>query len=166
MEEGQPLIEERLRGILYDPKAKGATIIKGRLDGTLPRTGELNPDSVRKALGLAPAETYSKSEVTVPRPPALCQGCGHRDFYTALNVVLKEYAPSARVFSDIGCYTLGYMPPFNSFPGESLRERIARDLEDRIRTSIRIILHQIVIGDAAGNDTHAVVCPVNIAVVT
>lgn len=115
MEEGQPLIEERLRGILYDPEAKGATIIKGRLDGTLPRTGELNPDSVRKALGLAPAETYSKSEVTVPRPPALCQGCGHRDFYTALNVVLKEYAPSARVFSDIGCYTLGYMPPFNSF---------------------------------------------------
>ena len=60
-------------------------------------------------------ETYSKSEVAVPRPPALCQGCGHRDFYTALNVVLKEYAPTARVFSDIGCYTLGYMPPFNSF---------------------------------------------------
>ena len=29
--------------------------------------------------------------------------------------MLKEYAPTARVFSDIGCYTLGYMPPFNSF---------------------------------------------------
>ena len=70
---------------------------------------------MRVALGLPPMETYSKSEVAVPRPPALCQGCGHRDFYTALNVVLKEYAPTARVFSDIGCYTLGYMPPFNSF---------------------------------------------------
>ena len=115
IEEGQPLIEERLRGILYDPQAKGRTIIKGRLDGTLPRTGELTPDCVRKALGLASKEAYSKSSVTVPRPPALCQGCGHRDFYTALNVVLKEYAPTARVFSDIGCYTLGYMPPFNSF---------------------------------------------------
>ena len=115
MEEGQPLVEERLRGILYDPEAKGHTIIKGRLDGTLPRTGELTPDCVRKALGLAPVEAYSKSEVAVPRPPALCHGCGHRDFYTALNVVLKEYAPTARVFSDIGCYTLGYMPPFNSF---------------------------------------------------
>lgn len=115
IEEGQPLVEERLRGILYDPEAKGHTIIKGRLDGTLPRTGELTPDCVRKALGLAPVEAYSKSEVAVPRPPALCQGCGHRDFYTALNVVLKEYAPTARVFSDIGCYTLGYMPPFNSF---------------------------------------------------
>ncbi len=115
IEEGQPLVEERLRGILYDPEAKGQTIIKGRLDGTLPRTGELTPDCVRKALGLPPMEAYSKSEVTVPRPPTLCQGCGHRDFYTALNAVLKEYAPTARVFSDIGCYTLGYMPPFNSF---------------------------------------------------
>ena len=115
MEEGQPLIEERLRGILYDPKAEGSIIVHGRLDGTLPRTGELTPDCVREALGLPPMEAYSKSEVTVPRPPALCQGCGHRDFYTALNAVLKEYAPTARVFSDIGCYTLGYMPPFNSF---------------------------------------------------
>ncbi len=115
IEEGQPFVEERLRGILYDPEAKGHTIIKGRLDGTLPRTGELTPDCVRKALGLPPMEAYSKSEIAVPRPPALCLGCGHRDFYTALNAVLKEYAPTARVFSDIGCYTLGYMPPFNSF---------------------------------------------------
>lgn len=115
LEEGQPLIEEKLRGILYDPEAEGQTIVKGRLDGTLPRTGELTPDCVRKALGLPPTQAYSKSEVTVPRPPALCQGCGHRDFYTALNVALKEYAPTSRVFSDIGCYTLGYMPPFNSF---------------------------------------------------
>lgn len=115
IEEGQPLVEERLRGILYDPEAKGHTIIKGRLDGTLPRTGELTPDCVRKALGLPPMEAYSKSEVAVPRPPALCLGCGHRDFYTALNAVLKEYAPTPRVFSDIGCYTLGYMPPFSSF---------------------------------------------------
>lgn len=115
LEEGQPLIEEKLRGILYDPEDRRWTKIQGRLDGTLPRTGELTPDCVRVALGLPPMETYSKSEVAVPRPPALCQGCGHRDFYTALNVVLKEYAPTARVFSDIGCYTLGYMPPFNSF---------------------------------------------------
>ena len=115
LEEGQPLIEERLRGLLYDPEDNRRVRILGRLDGSLPRTGELTPDCVRKAVGLPPVETYSKSEVAVPRPPALCQGCGHRDFYTALNVVLKEYAPTARVFSDIGCYTLGYMPPFNSF---------------------------------------------------
>ena len=40
-------------------------------------------------------------------------GCGHRDFYTALNNVLKKYEGS-RVFGDIGCYTLGYMSPFNA----------------------------------------------------
>lgn len=114
MEEGQPLIEERLRGLLYD-KDNAAVTISGRLDGTLPRTGELTPDSVRSALGMAPAESYESSHVVVPRPPALCQGCGHRDFYTALNVVLERYAPHARVFSDIGCYTLGYLPPFKAF---------------------------------------------------
>lgn len=114
MEEGQPLIEERLRGLLYDGD-NAALTISGRLDGTLPRTGELTPDCVRAAVGLAPTGNKAASQVAVPRPPALCQGCGHRDFYTALNVVLERYEPQARVFSDIGCYTLGYLPPFKAF---------------------------------------------------
>ena len=114
IEEGQPLIEERLRGILYDGKeGNGKIIVKGRLDGTLPRTGELNPDHIRKALGLKPLETLAEARNTAPRPPALCQGCGHRDFYTALNAVINKYEGS-RVFGDIGCYTLGYMPPFHA----------------------------------------------------
>lgn len=114
IEEGQPLIEEKLRGLLYDESiGNGFVKVKGRLDGTLPRTGELNPDHVRKALGLESMEQYSESDITVPRPPALCQGCGHRDFYTALNTVLKKY-DGAKVFGDIGCYTLGYMPPFHA----------------------------------------------------
>lgn len=114
IEEGQPLIEEKLRGLLYDESiGNGFVKVKGRLDGTLPRTGELNPDHVRNALGLESLEVYSESDITVPRPPALCQGCGHRDFYTALNTVLKKY-DGAKVFGDIGCYTLGYMPPFHA----------------------------------------------------
>ncbi len=108
IEEGQPLVEERLTGVF----PTGITV-KGRLDGTLPRDGELSPDAVRAALGLPALPTYPASEVVAPRPPALCQGCGHRDFFTALNNVLKDY-PGARVFGDIGCYTLGWMPPFNS----------------------------------------------------
>jgi indolepyruvate ferredoxin oxidoreductase alpha subunit len=43
----------------------------------------------------------------------LCQGCGHRDVYAALNEVLKEY-DNPRVFGDIGCYTLGFLPPFRA----------------------------------------------------
>ena len=114
IEEGQPLVEEKLRGLLYDEaEGNGFIKVKGRLDGTLPRTGELNPDLVRLALGLGSNEVYPAAKTTVPRPPALCQGCGHRDFYTALNNVLRKYEGS-RVFGDIGCYTLGYMPPFHA----------------------------------------------------
>ena len=47
------------------------------------------------------------------RPPALCMGCGHRDMYEALNAVMEEY-PNGKVFSDIGCYTLGALPPFKA----------------------------------------------------
>ena len=108
VEEGQPLLEKALRGFLPVPVK-----IRGRLDGTLPRTGELTPDVLRKALGMPEKEACTKSEVAVPRPPALCMGCGHRDFYTALNRVVKNY-PTARVFSDIGCYTLGYLAPFHA----------------------------------------------------
>ena len=109
LEEGQPLVEKRLRGV-FDT----GLVIRGRLDGSLPRTGELSPDCVREALGLPARPVFAASEVPVPRPPALCQGCGHRDFYTALNAVVKDY-PTARVFSDIGCYTLGWLAPFHAF---------------------------------------------------
>jgi indolepyruvate ferredoxin oxidoreductase alpha subunit len=43
----------------------------------------------------------------------LCAGCGHRDVYEALNEVIKDYK-EAKVFSDIGCYTLGALPPFRA----------------------------------------------------
>ena len=91
----------------------GNAYIKGRLSGELPRTGELTPDLVATALGFKLHENYAPCEDVVPRPPAFCQGCGHRDVYTALNEVLKDY-PDARVFGDIGCYTLGFLPPFKA----------------------------------------------------
>ncbi len=95
IEEGQPVVEEMVRGVLPTPVA-----VKGRLTGELPRTGELTPDSVREALGLPRHEAHAASEVTVPRPPALCQGCGHRDMYTVLTEVVREY-PDAKVFGDM-----------------------------------------------------------------
>lgn len=106
LEEGYPIVEQQLKGLLGNgPK------MHGRLDGTLPRDGELTPDSVGKALGLSITEYYAKPEIVEQRPPALCQGCGHRDMYQALNEVVAEY-PSAKVFGDIGCYTLGALSPF------------------------------------------------------
>ncbi len=108
LEEGQPVVEEAVRGVLPNP-----VTIRGRLTGELPRTGELSPDSVRTALGMPPRPTQAASEVVVARPPALCQGCGHRDMYHALTEVVREY-PSAKVFSDIGCYTLGWLAPLHA----------------------------------------------------
>lgn len=108
MEEGQPMLEEAIRGVL----PVGCKIL-GRLSGELPRTGELTPDSVRAALGMEQYKVSEPSDIVVARPPALCQGCGHRDVYTALNETLAEY-PDHKVFSDIGCYTLGALPPFRA----------------------------------------------------
>ena len=108
IEDGQPFIENSLLSSLGAPLP-----IHGRLDGTLPRTGELNPDNVRAAVGLAPLPTRGVSETVKRRPPQLCQGCSHRDVYDALNEVMKEYA-APKVFGDIGCYTLGWLSPYNA----------------------------------------------------
>ena len=115
VEEGQPFIEDIVRGV-SEIKTQNSNLkpqILGKLDGTLPRTGELNPDIVKKALGMECGQCFDPCADVAPRPPALCQGCGHRDVYAALNEVLKEYE-NPRVFGDIGCYTLGFLPPFRA----------------------------------------------------
>ena len=110
MEEGQPVVEELLRGMVPSSVA-----VKGRLTGDLPRMGELTPDCVAQALVgdqlLAPG--CQIPEIVVGRPPALCQGCGHRDMYAALNEVAAEHE-GAKIFGDIGCYTLGALSPFHA----------------------------------------------------
>ena len=108
VEDGQPFVEEQVKALL------GADYpVSGRLNGRLPRTGELNPDNVAAAFGQPGGTVHQPAVNLAPRPPQLCQGCGHRDVYTALNQVLADY-PEARVFGDIGCYTLGALPPFRA----------------------------------------------------
>ncbi|MCX7861403.1 MAG: thiamine pyrophosphate-dependent enzyme [Bacteroidales bacterium] len=108
IEEGYPLIEDHLKGMLNLGKP-----VHGRLDGTLPRDGELNPTLVAKALGLPATMGLPIPNIVTPRPPVLCKGCPHNDTYLALNEALKNYS-KGRVFSDIGCYTLGALPPLES----------------------------------------------------
>jgi indolepyruvate ferredoxin oxidoreductase alpha subunit len=108
LEEGYPVVEGQLKGLLGN-----GLHVKGRLDGTLPRDGELNPDIVGMALGKEVQTHFSIPEIVVNRPPSLCKGCGHKDLYEALNEVLKAYE-APKVFGDIGCYTLGALPPFRS----------------------------------------------------
>ena len=116
VEEGQPFIEKGLRGLLDSGKK-----IYGKLDGSLIRTGELNPDHIRECLlkirpeldTIKAGDIREACDITVARPPSLCKGCGHRDVYQALNDTLAGYK-DARVFGDIGCYTLGYLAPFKA----------------------------------------------------
>jgi len=108
LEDGYPIFEELLRGYLN----KGKTI-HGRMDGSIPRAGELNPNIVGKALGLNISEGFETPAVLAGRPPQLCQGCSHTDSFTALNEALKPYS-RGRVLSDIGCYTLSALPPLEA----------------------------------------------------
>jgi indolepyruvate ferredoxin oxidoreductase alpha subunit len=108
LEEGYPLVEELLNGLLDTGKK-----IHGRLDGTLPRDGELNPDIVARALGLPDKELFQVPDVVRNRLPSLCKGCSHSDLFLALNDAMVDYG-KGKVFSDIGCYTLGAYPPYNS----------------------------------------------------
>jgi len=109
-EDGYPYLELKLRGL----PVREAPTIHGRLTGHLPRTGELSPGSAAVAFGLESPSVHDASTVPAPRPPALCPGCPHADTCNALNAVLKAGDVDGRVFSDIGCYTLSAMPPYES----------------------------------------------------
>jgi len=108
LEEGYPIVEEMLKGILECGKP-----VKGRLNGSLPRTGELNPDHVAGALSLKKATGRTAPDIIKNRPPALCKGCSHADLFVALNEAMEVHG-EGKVFSDIGCYTLGAYPPYES----------------------------------------------------
>jgi indolepyruvate ferredoxin oxidoreductase alpha subunit len=106
IEELDPFIEEavRLMGIPVEGKS------------IFPITGELNPRIVRESAiqaGLLPAtEHVPLPDIDVgplpTRPPVLCPGCPHRGVFYVLN---KLKVP---VNGDIGCYTLGLIPPLSA----------------------------------------------------
>ncbi len=105
-EEDYPVLEERL-GL------RERAQVRGRLDGAVPRTGELSPRILKDALGLATPDGKGAAGLDLPvRAPRFCDGCGHVDAYEALQEALRNVgAPEARVFGDIGCYTLAAQEP-------------------------------------------------------
>lgn len=108
LEEGYPVVEEEIKGFMNNGKT-----IHGRLDGTVPRAGELNPNIVAVALGMKDTRGKDVPSIVVGRPPSLCKGCPHIYSYNALNEALQKWS-KGRVFSDIGCYTLGALDPFDA----------------------------------------------------
>lgn len=108
LEDGAPFVEQMLHGPLGP-----VDTVWGRLTGHLPRTGELNPALVAAALGLGAPVSPAPEPLLRQRPPRLCDGCPHIFSYKALMAVMAEVG-EGRVFSDIGCYTLGALPPFEA----------------------------------------------------
>lgn len=98
IEELDPVIEEQVR-------AMGIAVV-GK--DKVPICGELTPGRLRKAFGLDVPEMSGPEEQLPPRPPNMCPGCPHRGVFYALNR-LKAF-----VTGDIGCYTLGFMPPLSA----------------------------------------------------
>jgi indolepyruvate ferredoxin oxidoreductase alpha subunit len=118
IEELDPFIENeiRLMGIkLFEGERPLTSGRYPNRKSIFPLTGELDPGVVRLSAEKAGLlKGISKSsvqplEITIPqRPPVLCPGCPHRSSFYVLN---KLKVP---VNGDIGCYTLGVIPPLNA----------------------------------------------------
>lgn len=95
-EELEPVIEEQVKSWGIEATGKDIFTVQGEYSANMIREKVLNE------------KVDSKEPAQVPaRPPILCPGCPHRSVYSVLNK-LKIHAAG-----DIGCYTLGAVPPLN-----------------------------------------------------
>lgn len=97
VEELDPFIEEQVR-------AMGIAVTGKEI---LPLCGELTPGRLRTAFGLSDAPSLPSPKLP-SRPPNMCPGCPHRGVFFLLNQL------DAFVTGDIGCYTLGFLPPLSA----------------------------------------------------
>jgi len=98
VEELDPFIEEQVR-------AMGISVIGKE---KLSICGELTPGRIQKGLFGRDMPTENSSPELPQRPPNMCPGCPHRGVFMELN------RSKAFVTGDIGCYTLGFMPPLSA----------------------------------------------------
>jgi indolepyruvate ferredoxin oxidoreductase alpha subunit len=111
VEEMEPIVETEVKKIAQE---EGVAITVHGKD-LLPRYYEYSTIQVAKAIGNVVEKNVTLQErdveeYMVPRPPVLCPGCPHRASYYAL----KKAAPEGIYPSDIGCYTLGALPPLEA----------------------------------------------------
>ncbi|RPJ18108.1 MAG: indolepyruvate ferredoxin oxidoreductase subunit alpha [Desulfobacteraceae bacterium] len=115
VEEGEPFMEEAVKAFAQEA---GLTIpIKGKGEGLFSRLYEFDPAMVRKCIAKffdivssAPEPIDLSNVPELPqRPPNLCAGCSHRATFYA---VKKAAEGLSTIYpTDIGCYTLGFLPP-------------------------------------------------------
>lgn len=112
VEELEPILEQQFKALAHDIQSD--VKIYGKSTGHFSRLYEFSPDIVAEAFSKIfkvnnPFPKPYKSKIKLPsRPPGLCPGCPHR----ATLYAVKKAAPKDIIFpTDIGCYTLGKMPP-------------------------------------------------------
>lgn len=117
VEEGEPFMEEAVKAFAQE---EGLTLpIRGKAPELLSRLYEFDPAIVRRAMATCFGVEYTPpvpmdlSDVPqIPqRPPNLCAGCSHRASY----YIVKKAAEGMQTIypTDIGCYTLGILPPLS-----------------------------------------------------
>ncbi len=100
-------VVEELDGFVEEQvKAMGLTVHFGKAVFT--PCGELTSRIIREAISGVPVVCKLPLPGLIMRPPTFCPGCSHRGLYTVISK-LKLF-----VSGDIGCYTLGALPPFSS----------------------------------------------------
>jgi len=112
VEELEPYLETDIKAIAQEISAQ--CVIHGKGEQWIPRMYELSGDRIRPALARLhniPIEAPCKPDIPqLPtRPPLLCAGCTHRTTYYAVKSVAD--GKDTYYASDIGCYTLGLLPP-------------------------------------------------------
>ncbi len=122
VEELEPYLEDALKAIA---QTRGLTVpIRGKGPGLFSRLYEFHPALVRRVLAdfcrvgwEAPAPLPPAAELLgrpLPeRPPILCPGCPHRAMYYAIKIALRDLGVEGVFPTDIGCYTLGLLPPLS-----------------------------------------------------
>ncbi len=98
IEELEPIIENHCRQIGVEVTGKEV----------IPMVDELTQGVVARSLGRDPKPTLTLADEIPGRPPVMCAGCPHRGVFYALS------KNKCMVYGDIGCYTLGVMPPLNA----------------------------------------------------
>ncbi|MFO7736454.1 MAG: thiamine pyrophosphate-dependent enzyme [bacterium] len=113
LEELDPVVENDVKVLAYENGIN--CVISGKNDPE-DMIGEYTPDKVREILSRdwpdkVQSKKVEKAQIDVPaRPPQMCPGCGHRSAFYAIKKALKENDIKV---GDIGCHTLGFLPPYN-----------------------------------------------------
>lgn len=112
LEELDPFIENEIKAAAYDSNLRVPILGKTEPSDFI---GELTPSLVRKFLKSKWSDLDIKDKVQAEsnlssRPPQMCPGCGHRSAFFAIKKALTSEDVTV---ADIGCHTLGYLPPYN-----------------------------------------------------